>query len=147
MEALRGHARDPATGAITSDTLKAYLQNNMRAKYTSEEQENTDLSQFPEVREDIRSVPPLVIVPAAAGAPAVEQFPVQITLPAAGAAAIKNNAFKVVAQHNGGQIWNLDLPLGFYKVSTDAGVEELFEVSGAFNADGTKKVKVVHVHQ
>lgn len=146
MEALRdGLARDPATGAITSDTLKAYLQNNMRAKYTAEELENTDLSQFPDVHEDIRNVPPLVIVPAAAGAPVVERFPVQIALPPGNTtAAIKDSTFKVVVQYNGngGEVWNLQLSLGFYKVTAN-GFEEMFEVAGALNADGTKVV--VHV--
>jgi hypothetical protein len=144
MEALRGHARDPVTGAITSDTLKAYLQNNMRAKYSPQELQDADLSQFPDVREDIRRAPPLVIVPAPASVPVVEKFPVEITLPAANlAAAVKNNTFQVVDQHNGSQIWNLELSLGLYKVTAGGGFEEIFEVAGALNADGTKVV--VHV--
>jgi hypothetical protein len=133
MEGLRVHARDPISKAITDASLKAYLQSNMKAKYTEAEQENEENAQIP----DVFNPDPFVILPAPPGAVAATLFPVRISL-AGLKAQITNGTFTVIAQNEGTQVWQLDLPIGFYKVAVDGGGQRLFEVTGALKADGEK---------
>jgi len=137
MEGLRGHARDPISKAITAASLKGYLQSNMKAKYTKAEQENEENAQIP----DVFDPDPFVIVPAPPGVVAVTVFPVRITLAAAGLKAqITDGTFTVIARNEGARDWQLSLPIGLYKVAVDGGGRKIFEVTGAFKADGTEDI-------
>jgi uncharacterized caspase-like protein len=137
MEALNGHARDPMSGEITSRTLGAYLQDNMRAKYTSAEQQNDDIAQMPEVY----APNPFVIVRAPPAGGAVRKFRVQVSLSADGLAAqMKDWTLTTIAENNGAKNWNLTLPIGIYKLSVAGGAERVFEVTGALKADGSEDV-------
>ncbi|SEE07841.1 hypothetical protein SAMN05519104_5148 [Rhizobiales bacterium GAS188] len=142
MEGLRGAARDPATGDITSAQLKAYLQKNMKAKLSPTELQNDDIAQDP----DVFDPDPCVIVKAPVVAAAIRKFPVRITLSAAGLQAhIEDSSFAVVEQGNGAQVWNLQLAIGIYKLVVAGQGTRLFEVSGALRPDGSGEVVNVSI--
>jgi uncharacterized caspase-like protein len=136
MEALRGLARDPISGAITSSGLMAYLQSNMRAKYTQQEQQNDDYAQVPDVYAPV----PFDVMPGAGGAVVPRKFPVRVTLPAGNLpAAILNGSLQKIAENPAAETWDLTLPIGLYQLSAVGGVEKTFKVTGAVKADGTEE--------
>lgn len=136
MEALRGNARDPISGDVTSARLMAYLQSNMRAKYTQQEQQNEDYAQVPDVYAPV----PFVVVPKAAGAVAAPGFPVRVSLAAANLpAVILDGSLQKIAETAAAQTWDLTLPIGLYQLSAAGGLEKPFKVTGALKADGSKE--------
>jgi hypothetical protein len=142
MEGLSGAARDPATGEITSETLKRYLVNNMAARLTDDERENEDISDRPEIWDPDS----ITIVPApAAAAAAVPEFPVEVALPAPGPGAnILDHARQTVRSTAIGVAeWKTTLPLGLYELVAPGLPSCLFRVAGAIGPDG--RPEVVHV--
>ncbi len=134
MEALRGNARDPFSGEITSARLMAYLQNNMQAKYTPQEQQNDDYAQVPDVYAPV----PFVVVPKVAGAAAAPGYPVRVSLPGANLpAVILDGSLNTIAENAVAQTWDLTLPIGLYQLSAAGGLEKTFKVTGALKADGS----------
>jgi caspase domain-containing protein len=139
MEGLRGAARDPQTKEITDRMLKAYLQDNMRAKLSAAEQQDEDVAKVP----DVFNPDQCVIVRAGAF---ILKFPVTITLPTANLMArVKDWTFVQVAQTQGAQIWNLELPIGYYKIEVEGHGERLFEVKGATRPDGSPEIVNVSI--
>jgi uncharacterized caspase-like protein len=142
MEGLRGGARDPDTGDITSGQLRAYLQANMKAKLSQAELEDDRVAKVP----DVFDPNPCIIVPALAGIPA-SRFPVRITLPGANLIArVKDSRMETVATNEGSQNWLLRLPTGFYKLEVDGGGVQLFEVNGTLRRDGSEQEVYVRVN-
>jgi hypothetical protein len=134
MEGLKGHARDPATGAITSAGLMGYLQSNMRAKYTDAERQDDDYALIPDVYAPV----PFDIVPAPAGNVAASKFPVRATLEVGNLpAAILDDRFARIAGNETNLTWDLELPVGFYRLIGEGGLNRNFKVTGAFRADGS----------
>jgi hypothetical protein len=148
LKGLRGQARDPKTGAITTAQLKAYLQNNMRTLLPPEDLSDDEIAKMPEVFDpdpfDIVKAPA-----AAAAAPATAQapdFPVRIMGAAGPTARIVDHALKeITAATPAPDPWDTRLQRGFFKVLTSDGREEVFEVTGAVGPDGKAKDKEVHV--
>jgi hypothetical protein len=148
LKGLRGQARDPKTGAVTTAQLKAYLQNNMRTLLPPGDLEDDEIAKMPEVFDpdpfDIVVAPPApVAAPPVAQAP---DFPVRITGAAGPTARVVDAGLKVVVAANSApDPWNVRLQRGFFKVLTDDGREKLFEVTGAVGPDGQAKDIEVHV--
>lgn len=134
MDGLRGAARDPATGALTSDSLRGYLQTNMCRKYDEATRARADVSQMPEVFNPT----PFVILPATN---AVELFPVHVTLPPGAAGArLEDHTFATLKQTHGDAHWHFKLPTGLYRIVVENGPSKLFQVTGALGTNGSKQV-------
>jgi uncharacterized caspase-like protein len=138
MEGLRGAARDPGTGAITTAQLKNYLQDNMRKRLSEAELAKDDIAKRPEVFDP----DPFIIVPGVPGARTVPCFPVRVSLPRTGLdARIEDGSFaKVAAENPAPQVWDLTLPRGLYRVVVPGFEAGLFQITGALQADGTQQV-------
>ena len=148
MQGLRGQARDPKSGAVTTAQLKVYLQENMKKVLPPEDLDDDEIAKMPEVFDP----EPFDIV-AASGAtvagPPVSQipdFPVRITGAAGTTARIVDAALnEVVAATPAPDPWNVRLQRGFFKVLTHDGRGRLFEVTGAVAPNGQTKDTAVHV--
>jgi hypothetical protein len=137
MEGLRGGARDPVSGEITSAQLKAYLQANMKAKLSPTELDDEEISKVP----DVFDPDPCVILPAPPQRTPVQRYPVRIQLGAGAVhSLIQGSNLEVVVEHDRGGTWDLDLPRGLYRLVMNGSVGEPFEVTGASRADGTHEV-------
>lgn len=141
MQALNGEARDPATGALTAAQLKAYLQDNMRKLLPAADLTDDEVAKMPEVE----NPDPFDILQAAAVP--VSSFPVAISISQPGLAArIENSSFATVfAANPSPPVWQNDLPRGIYKVIVAGLGDRLFEVSGALEPDGTRRVVDVSI--
>lgn len=142
LQGLRGAARDPQTGAITTRQLKDYLEQNMKKLLTPEDLENDEIATIPEVW----NPDPFEIVPAPSSVQ-ISKFPVQITGAAAGPGAIVlDSALTVVARASPApDPWSVPLPCGFYRVVTLDGRTSEFKVTGALEPDGTARQTNVSV--
>lgn len=148
MQGLRGQARDPKTGAVTTAQLKAFLQNTMCTLLSPQDLADDEIAKMPEVFDpdpfDIVAAPV-----AAAAAPPVAQapdFPVRVTGAAGPTSRIVDSGLnEVVAATPATDPWNVRLRRGFFKVLTQDGREKLFEVTGAVAPDGQAKDTEVHV--
>ena len=156
LQGLRGQARDPKTGAVTTSQLKAYLQDNMKTYLSKADLEDDDIAKEPEVYDpdpfDIVPAPP-----AAAGAPggapavapaAVPDFPVRISISQPNRRArIENGSFVTVDSADPApQDWPVRrLPRGIYKLIVDGIGESLFQVAGMLNPDGTEREEHVRI--
>lgn len=145
LAGLRGDARDPRTGEITAALLKAYLQSNMKSLLTPAELANPEIANQPEVFDP----DPFVIVGAPPGwtAAAAKEFPVQITLKGSRNARIIGHDLKDhLVQAAAPDPWNVTLPRGFFRVLAPPFTSDVFEVTGALDANGVKEVTDVDVH-
>jgi uncharacterized caspase-like protein len=134
MDGLRGAARDPVTGAITTRTLKTYLQDNMQSWLSPAHKANPEIATEP----DVRDYDTFDIVPAATNTAAVNTFPVAIALPAAGAAVVLQDGKlqQIDAINPAPQIWKIDLPRGIYRVVVTGGADKIFKVEGPGSGAG-----------
>jgi uncharacterized caspase-like protein len=134
LQGLRGPARDPGTGAVTTAQLKGYLQDNMRKFLSEADLQDDEIAKLPEVFDP----DPFAIVPPPATL-AITDFPVRITLPnAAAAAQVQDANLQTVATQNPApQNWSLRLPRGLYKLVVQGAGEVLFQVTGALMLDGS----------
>lgn len=141
MQGLKGEARDPTTGTLTAAQLKAYLQDNMKKLLSAADLADDEIAKMPEVLNpdpfDILGAVPV----------AVSTFPIEIRISQPGPAAkIQNSNLATVSAADPSQpLWQNDLPRGFYKVVVTGLGERLFEVSGALEPDGTRKVVNVSI--
>jgi hypothetical protein len=148
LQGLRGQARDPRTGAVTTAQLKAFLQANMRTLLPAEDLQDDEIAKMPEVYDpdpfDIVAAPaPAAAAPQAAQAP---DFPVRITGAAGPTARIVDSGLQQVSSATPAlDPWNVRLPRGFFKLVTDDNRSALFEVTGATGTDGQAKDTEVHV--
>src|SRR5262249_13210777 len=142
LQGLRGPARDPNTGAITTAQLKGYLQDNMRKLLSEADLQDDEIAKMPEVFDP----DPFVIVPAPP-APALTDFPVRIALPHAGVAAQVENANlqPVAAANPAPESWTLRLPRGLYRLVVQGVGESPFHVTGAVMLDGSAGEVNVHL--
>jgi len=132
LSGLRGHARD-GNGAITPDSLKEYLRDNMRSNLTPADLADDDIAKEPEVyNPDLFDIVP-------ADPTAISLFPVRITLPSPGLAArvLDSQLREVKAANPAPQIWSMQLPRNFYKLFVPGVPAKLFEVTGAVMSDGS----------
>jgi hypothetical protein len=137
MEGLRGAARDPLSGDITSARLKGYLMDNMRLKLSAEELINEENARVP----DIYDPDPLVIVKSQNGNVGVRLFPVQLKLkPGDFPSSILNSKLKVIARNNGERPWSERLPIGLYALLVPGRDPQTFEVTGALRSDGSEEI-------
>lgn len=136
MQALKGQARDPATGALTAAQLKAYLQDNMKKLLPKADLADEEIAKMPEVV----NPDPFDVLPATQAA--VSTFPVTISISKPGAPArIENSDFAAVASADPSPpAWQNALPRGFYKVIVEGLGEKLFQVSGGLAPDGSGKI-------
>lgn len=136
LQGLRGDARDPKTGAVTTAQLKDYLQQNMRKLLSEADLQNDDISQMPEVFDP----DPFDVVPAPP-APQIPKFPVRIAISRPDLPAhVEDASFQTVETiAKAPQKWPLQLPRGFYKVVVDGLGESLFQVTGALMPDGSAR--------
>jgi hypothetical protein len=126
LQGLRGQARDPQTGAVTTAHLKAYLQANMSKLLPPADIDDDEIAKMPEVYDP----DPFDIVPAPTVS-AVPDFPVRIAGAAGSNARVVDAAMKDVATANPApDPWPVRLQRGFFKVVVADGREKLFEVSG-----------------
>jgi hypothetical protein len=134
LQGLRGPARDPNTGAVTTAQLKGYLQDNMSKFLSGPDLQDDEIAKLPEVFDP----DPFVIVPPPA-VPVVTDFPVRITLQSGGVAAqVENANLQPVAMANPApQSWSLRLPRGLYRLVVQGGGQSLFQVTGAVMQDGS----------
>jgi hypothetical protein len=133
MDGLNGYARDPVSRAITSESLRAYLQSNMKYKYAPADLERDDISREPEVFNPT----PFEILPPGP----VESFPVRVCLPAAAnTARIFAYSFEPIMTSTGVNPWEFSLRVGNYEVSIDNGPSRNFQVTGAIELNGSKRV-------
>jgi hypothetical protein len=135
LDGLRGGARDPTTGAITARTLKTYLQDNMMKYLSDVDKANPDIATEPDVDDhDAFDIVPLA-VPAAI---AVDEYLVQITLPAAGlSVAVQDGNFQTIRTANpADQVWPIKLRKGVYQIVVAGGGESLFKVVGPGSGAG-----------
>jgi hypothetical protein len=141
LRGLRGQARDPSTGAVTTAQLKAYLQDNMCKLLPKEDLDDDEIAKMPEVYDP----DPFEIVPASPVSQ-VPDFPVRIIGAAGPTARIVDAALQEVATANPvPEPWSVRLRRGFFKVLTADGREKLFEVTGAVAGDGLAKDVDVNV--
>lgn len=126
LQGLRGEARDPQTGAVTTAQLKGYMQANMRKLLPQADLDDDEIAKMPEVYDP----DPFDIVPAPA-ASAVPDFPVRIAGASGPDARVVDSTLKVAAAANPApDPWPVRLQRGFFKVVTGDGREKLFEVTG-----------------
>ncbi len=131
LEGLRGQARDPQTGAVTTAQLKAYLQENMRKLLPQTDLDDASIAKMPEVFDP----DPFDVVSAPAGP--VPDFPVQILGTEGMAVRVIDAALRVVAASNPApDPWSVRLQRGFFKAVRADGRDKLFEVSGGGIAGG-----------
>jgi hypothetical protein len=141
LRGLRGQARDPKTGAVTTAQLKAYLQDNMQKLLPQEDLDDDEIAKMPEVYDP----DPFEIVRVST-VPQVPDFPVRIIGAAGPTARIVDAALQEVAASNPApDPWSVRLRRGFYKVLTADGRENLFQVTGGIASDGVVKDVDVHV--
>jgi uncharacterized caspase-like protein len=127
LQGLRGQARDPQTGAVTTAQLKGYLQANMRKLLPQADLDDDEIAKMPEVYDP----DPFDIVPAPA-VPAVPDFPVRIIGAAGpGARVVDATLRDVVVANPAPDPWSVRLQRGFFKVICGDGRQTLFEVTGA----------------
>lgn len=145
LKALEGGARNPETGAVTTDLLKAYMRANMRLLLSEADLADPTIAKFPEFLdpEPFDILPPHPAVAAAAP----QTFCVRIIPRAAGAEATLFDAALKELQRIPAipAVWELSLPLGIYKVTVSGGGDALFEVKGGVDAAGAPIVGVVNV--
>jgi hypothetical protein len=135
LDGLRGGARDPVTGAITARTLRTYLQDNMKKWLPAADLANPEIATEPDVH-DFDSG--LVIVPGSAPAvTAVETYPVEIALPAAGMAVVLQDGLlqQIMTDTPATAVWSIRLPRGLYRASAGQW-EKTFPVTGPGNGAG-----------
>jgi hypothetical protein len=132
LQGLRGQARDPQTGAVTTAQLKAYLQDNMRKLLSPADLNNIDIAKMPEVFDP----DPFDIVPARGGL-AIPDFPIRIIGAAGLDVRIVDATLREVATSNPApDPWPVRLQRGFFKVISSDGRDKLFEVTGGGIAGG-----------
>jgi hypothetical protein len=143
VQGLRGGARDPVTGAITTAQLKGYLQANMSKLLSQADLENDDVAKVP----DVFDPDPFDIVSARPGTHSVREFPVRVVPRQAGTAGqILDAGLRAIATVTATPAaWNLHLPLGLYKAVVAGVGEALFQVTGGLDANGTPTVEEVRV--
>jgi len=136
MQGLKGQARDPTTGALTTAQLKAYLQDNMKKLLPEADLADDEIAKMPEVV----NPDPFDVLPATQVA--ISTFPVTISISQPGPPAhIENSDFAAVATADPSPpSWQNALPRGFYKVVVQGLGEKMFQVSGALAPDGSGKV-------
>lgn len=136
LEGLRGAARDPVSKAITARTLRTYLQDNMKKKLSAVDLNNPDIAQSPDFRDpdafDIVAPPP------AAGAAAIDTYPIRIKLPAANMKIVlQDGTFNALKSLDPApQEISVDLPRGLYRIVADGGRDRLFQVTGPGSGTG-----------
>ncbi|OSJ36549.1 hypothetical protein BSZ19_03730 [Bradyrhizobium japonicum] len=142
MQGLKGDARDPKTGAITTAQLKLFLQDNMKKSLSPAELDDDEIAKIPEVYDP----DPFDILAAPAGWNAAPTFPLAIAVGNPGGRIwIEGAAFATVASVNEAPpVWSLTLPRGFYRVRY-GGAEVTFEVTGALKADGSPAIEDVSI--
>lgn len=143
LDGLRGKARDPRTGAVTSSQLKAYLQDNMKNLLPEEDLADDRIAKIP----DVFDPDPFDIVPAARLAAPIDRFPVDIVPGQPGPAAeVVDSRFVAVEQVASiPPTWRVNLPRGFYKVVVSGGGAAMFDVTGATGSDRAPVAETVRV--
>lgn len=138
MAGLRGGARDPTTGEITAGQLKLYLQDNMKNLLTPAELANTTIANEPDVFDPDRFV---ILGPTPDWSPAdADKFPVSVNLNGQTDARILGADLAEIAKDpNATDPWQLELARGFYRAVAGARMSDVFEVTGALRADGSKE--------
>ncbi len=138
MDGLRGGARDPATGEITAGQLKRYLQDNMKKLLTPAEQADTTIANEPDVSDPDRFV--IVGPPPGWSQTDADNFPVSVNLNGQTDARILGADLAEVAKdRNAPDPWLLELPRGLYRAVAGPRMSDVFKVTGALRADGSKE--------
>ena len=132
LQGLRGQARDPQTGAITTSQLKLYVLDNMRTLLSPQDLADGKTAKMPEVFDpdqfEIIAVSPLSQVP-----DFLCRSPAQRDRQRGSWMRRSTKSFSPVRRRDP---WNMRLRHGFFKVVTHDGRGELFKVSGAVASDG-----------
>jgi uncharacterized caspase-like protein len=141
LDGLRGAARDRATGAVTTQSLKTYLQDNMKKRLSPADMDNPEIAKEPDVRDpDLFDIVPAAAAIAGAGAAptAIAEYPVQITLPAAGlSVTVQDGNFQPIRTADpADQVWSIELRKGVYRIVVAGGGESLFKVDGPGGGPG-----------
>jgi hypothetical protein len=146
LAALRGQARDPASGAITAAQLKGYLQDNMSKLLSPGDLADDDVAKVPDVFNpdpfDIVAPPPSK--PDAGSSPlfSVRVIPRQ---PGSAGRVLDAQFQPVAAVPSVPAVWSLRLPRGLYKAAIEGLGETLFQVTGGSEADGSPSGVEVNV--
>jgi hypothetical protein len=112
----------------------------MKSKLSDVDKANPEIATEP----DVRDYDVLDIVPAVAPtATAVEEYPVQITFPAAGLSVTvqDGNLQPIMTANPAYQVWSIKLRRGLYRVVVAGGSEKTFSVTGP----GSDAAGIVHV--
>ncbi len=126
MTGLRGAAANPATGEITSESLRGYLFNNMRSFLDPADLLRSEIAQEPALEPSTAETGPSFVIATVT----VKNFPIRITPPA-------NTIGKIINIRDGmsrdgglpivrtttsdGNVWELELPMGNYVVEIVGG--------------------------
>ena len=144
INGLKGGARDPKTGELTSGLLKDYLYSNMKTLLSEAELAKPDIAKKPEVFDPDEFV--ILPAPPGWGAANADEYPVRIGLNGSRDAKIVDDKFNQVrAQAGAPDPWDVTLPRGFYMVIAAPYNSDGFQVSGALAGDGSKEVVNVAV--
>jgi hypothetical protein len=144
LAGLRGGARDPQTGEITTKSLREYLEMNMRKLLSRRDLAREDVATEPGVFHPDEFV--IVAAPRDWARDKVRKFPVRVSLRGArGARVIDRDLKDVKWRLDGPDPWDIMLPRGLYRVFAEPYSSEEFQVTGALRADGSPEVLNVPV--
>ncbi|MBZ2186985.1 MAG: hypothetical protein K7J46_19940 [Bryobacter sp.] len=123
MTGLRGAAANPATGEITSESLRGYLFNNMRSFLDPADLLRNEIAQEPALEPSTAETGPSFVIARVA----VKNFPIRITPPAKTKGKVMNirdgiaGLPVIMSTKSNGKPWDIQLPTGNYVVEIVGG--------------------------